>query len=1131
MPENPRSLQEGTRSTGTWFEARLARLLRAVRRGRLSVASVRAGIERVASWLEAEGHDVIRPEWTLQERLDALVQEAPSGSRHAFEDTAPWVEELLTRLLLGDGEGDAEERSLPRSWLPAPCGPETPQDPGSPPEGLLRGQLDIVRRALRRGLPGARLMRELIDEKARMLEPELPDAPERAGALWRDLEASLLLPMARYELPNEGLGTEDLSRRLHRAVEALLRGQMPAGPSHAEMGARFKALYEEESAPPGATPPPGGSGDATFAVRTATVRSPSRDPFAVHMDFYVDSAEGLDAHAGTHYAPFQSLLKVRVWFALIELLDAEKWDFSQYRVSVHLRRGREWTQEEEKRTMRMLWLLSSTSPGFPSPPRAIPGPCPWDGLGLPESTISRAIDLACAYLMSDFWLDPEVLALHPDLAGFRGSFLLKFPRGLRNVCLDAYDAGRRPRLSGGYEYPSEDEESTAFPADSGRYWDSNNSGAGIGMVIGEMVWTRDRVSRDEQGFCLFFHENRGVLVRGIRIQGFKRGISFVGPCQDVEVDACQLQTLLSNGIHISLIPEWEYVEWEDPGLGSTSWAFFPLSFDECPNDFDIHDSVFYLIGQETDAAAISLPVCNSYVEIHGNLFVACVDGVMSDGGGSGFDVHHNAFLMAMETWVDEGGDGNAIDFKGVRPRTVEDESEFGRPVPPARYARIHSNFMAGCSGASAVLQMGTGWVHFYENHVIDNYIGLIIGGGSLSMLPRSDFSDAPGATCTDIHGIVSPTWSSPLDAEETGTTFDGSVRTVFKHKHIYVYRNVIAANWSHGISVKEGPTIMNNEAVDPVTGLRTAYALSIEDLVIAQNTVDSNGGVWKVDSARRGDCDGMGICLVRRGALPRWACADSSAWTLGDHFLGVAIYNNLLSNNWYFQLYLADSTLYAHILTAPEEPMPASETHNVETRPPVAGVPFEGIQDFHYYGLDYNACFYALAPDWSVEDIKVATFSTIDYLDPAATETRTVVWESRSWMDEEKLRAIGFEINGVVARFASAWSYEALYSCGQPAGAHVEAVGTFGFASAIRGTHGGFSLSDFYLELLAGDALNAWWRTNLAATSVQGRGAADPADFPDATLHVETLDPISSAPDIEGRTATGAPDLGAYQRS
>jgi hypothetical protein len=399
------------------------------------------------------------------------------------------------------------------------------------------------------------------------------------------------------------------------------------------------------------------------------------------------------------------------------------------------------------------------------------------------------------------------------------------------------------------------------------------------------------------------------------------------------------------------------------------------------------------------------------------------------------------------------------------------------------------------------------------------------------MLPLSDFSDAPGATCTDLHGIVSPTWSSPLDAEEMGTTFDGSVRTVFKHKHIYVYRNVIAANWSHGISVKEGPTIMNNEAVDPVTGLRTAYALSIEDLVIAQNTVDSNGGVWKVDSARRGDCDGMGICLVRREARDDWLCGDSSAWTLGDHFLGVAIYNNLLSNNWYFQLYLADSTLYADILTVPEEPMPASETNNVETRPPVAGVPFEGIQDFHYYGLDYNACFYALAPDWSVEDIKVATFSTIDYLDPAATETRTVVWESRSWMDEEKLRAIGFEINGVVARFASAWSYEALYSCGQPAGAHVEAVGTFGFASAIRGTHGGFSLSDFYLELLAGDALNAWWRTNLAATSVQGRGAADPADFPDATLHVETLDPISSAPDIEGRTATGAPDLGAYQRS
>lgn len=863
--------------------------------------------------------------------------------------------------------------------------------------------------------------------------------------------------------------------------------------------------------------------------------------------YYIDSIEGDDDHPGTRERPFKTFWPIRCLFALIEIHALTGCSFSFLRIRVFLKGHSHFYFDAD----------------LADPPSRMP---PF--LATSEWSILASLHgdapliLAAVYLKdkeTDLSSEERTLWIeHYKSYGdpgeghwFAGCFsppcFLKVPKFLGALTIDAYEfhSSTRPTISGPWTYDRSAEGS----------WDNDNAlltrtmGA-FNSPNGAVTWP----------IGIVFHDNVNVWLANVMMRGFFVGLRFWGVCQEVRVRRMAFNSMRRNGIQINLIENKDFLQWKVTQVQHArrmALAWFPVLFEDCPCDFEVDECLFMHIGLTTADSAFGLANCASNLEIHHSTFAACMDGVMSDQGGSGLHVHHNAFVALYEA-NPPGGDANAVDLKAVQPRTAEHLWQlYLDPVPVERWTSVHDNYILGSSCGGLIVHKGTGWLHIFNNYLIDNCFGfglcpkaiavVPVRGGFYEHLPRSRFP-----MLLNPYSVEIPEgWESPLDRREV--TIAG--RTCFSSRSIYLYRNVIAANWSHGMNIREGVV----ESAADVEAI--AYGHSIVDLVIAHNTVDSNGGALlkRINENGYGDYDlcpdGYGICMTRQGRDAGITYLPFNDSELGDRYEKVAIYNNLLTNNFSLQLLIADESLSTFIM----------RNENAEPVLNLRGDEVVGIRSFRYYGLDFNGYFMrtddpkerghftfeadhvdgrirrGVTPVTVYTDAKFAVDSyrlpgLTDPYGPAggpvASEIDLDFGRRHYNLAQDEFRTFHLELNGL-ALCLPLESYWDIYRRSP----FLQEISSYRWATMIRTLYPGLSLALIYAE--KADAGIEAWRP-IPGSPVQEQGARtgpesfssvgiDELRFPDDTEHAETAMQICDSPDIVGVRASGHPDMGAYK--
>lgn len=947
------------------------------------------------------------------------------------------------------------------------------------------------------------------------------------------------------------------------------------------------------------------------APGTPNVWDPDGNPYEIPSVFYI-APGGNDMDPGSIDLPFATFWPIRMWFALIEWLSFYRsgWDFSAYHPTIYLREGA-WSFDDEY-AFSERWTYEtdfhreygvSTDGDCPPPFESIYTALPLDitdrvnaySLGRKYMQGGYAAGQLFTYRETTVGISTGVPVGWSEFYGgerrFLGYCFLKVPRGLTGVQIMAYHQEQASIRGCLTDY-----------TDDGLYADTLNPQ--YSRIIGELTRHADCLIPDAHVDDLegiLFHENQDVQVQGISFEGFRTAIHFLGACQVAHVSYCEFMNLGSWGVKADLVEYHDCLRWDkeaDEERACVAW--WPVRFLDAPNDLCIHHNIFEHVGQNGDSSGINLGTSASNVEIHDNEFVECVDGVMVDTGpGSGLHIHHNRFFCGLES-RNINGDGNGIDLKTIRPRTAESleelEPEEGEELPPERWTRIHDNWFMGNLEA-LIMHKGVGWVQIYNNYFIDNRKGICISPKGVSVMAIDEIDPTELHTCTltteetsdeawdllvteagedcrhhrfawwDPMGIYESSDPHPYDDWEE----DAEGRGFFTIEKVYIFRNVVAASWDHGIDISEGAVTLacekrwGTEVADDGTsytgygvpgGSRAAYALTVRDVVVARNTIDSNGGILRKES----DCAceyhapgttavdigpaGYGILLDRTTPDEEEGVDDSltHAYLLGDRFERVAIYNNILSNNFLYQIFVMDSASHAGVFENIDN---ESLDYNLISRPLGDAEP-EGINNYVGIAIDFNAYFYEgigtggsgsrsanvthveedgeeLEAERSFpNDVALTTFPSLDAFEYRTTEARSgYAVESAETSGELLFRTkLALDINRVEVD-----SYELLYDTGSW-GSLLDPVRSFTFAAELRSS--GEDLAEHYREWYLGD-WQPWKTRNQARSLIWGAGASGSASFPDETLQVETGESIYLSPDIEGRTTGRGPDIGAYE--
>ena len=470
-----------------------------------------------------------------------------------------------------------------------------------------------------------------------------------------------------------------------------------------------------------------------------------------------------------------------------------------------------------------------------------------------------------------------------------------------------------------------------------------------------------------------------------------------------------------------------------------------------------------------------------------------------------------------------------------------------------RWALIYENWFLGNLGA-IIMHKGTSWVQVFNNHFIDNYSGIGVAPNVQSMVSMASFP--PGDKRVLASSSVAPPsdFDSPLDS-----VWEVEATKILTTKHIYIYRNVIAANWNHGIELVEGVSCLvcdlRSHTPDGETEpeyeepggvaekegwTREPYGLSLVDVVIVHNTIDSNGGCWLktegVEGSRTRYFYGSGIVLTRETGESKdnLDTTRTAASTLGDSFLDLAIYNNILSNNYTLQIDLQDWAICEEIFVNLDYP---DQPHNVIPR--VEAGERVGIEEFVYYGLDYNAYLFedAVGDATWMRDFRTWKESVVDgetvwveeiVRDNNDVRVSTSSGDSRPtrWMADRDSGPIGrdyaLELNAQIVSSYGELYDEAAYP------ELLKYVRDFELASHVRSRGHIPSEVAWYLRLVHEEPLA--WRPQ-GGSVVRDMGAHGPGTFPDETPHAwsSSEEPIYESPDIADQPVVGSPDIGACE--
>lgn len=271
----------------------------------------------------------------------------------------------------------------------------------------------------------------------------------------------------------------------------------------------------------------------------------------------------------------------------------------------------------------------------------------------------------------------------------------------------------------------------------------------------------------------------------------------------------------------------------------------------------------------------------------------------------------------------------------------------------------------------------------------------------------------------------------------------------------------------------------------PVAGLRNPRGLSLQNIVVAHNTVDSNGAEF---------ANGNGISLTRNtgkfdgDGFSVWGLdeTDTSAATLGDHFLSVAVYNNIFSNNAYYQTYVLDDTLWQDLV---DLYVSSTVPKNIRLNDALTN-----IISYLYWAFDYNA--YYNPGDSARYSGRFKVPGAEEYI---------VAWGETF--------ALGVEINSLYVS-----DYAGLFSTDHP---DLDPTLRRSFFTDHRGPTVTENLA-FYDDILA--FYNDLWRTE---AEVGDQGAVSDGTLSDFPIPVG-LSTLTDT-DILGHTMVGMPDIGAYE--